>query len=90
MNGRGLQKDFCAAAPDHDGARQVVLLLKVFDIVSKLVGKLHFVGGFFNVCPVQPPHISFVKGCRPGTDSFESGTDLSSRLRSSTPALAPA
>ncbi len=65
MHGRGFQKDFCASAPDHDSAGQVVLLLKVFDIVSKLVGKFHFVGSLFHVCSVQPPNIGFVKDCGP-------------------------
>jgi hypothetical protein len=44
---RGLQKNFRARTPDHYGAAQIVLFLKILDVVLELFRQIHFVDALF-------------------------------------------
>ena len=83
-----LHEDLGAAAPDHDEAIAVVVLLERADVGDDLLGEIACLFlPFLTFGPLEPLDVALIEDRRHRLDRFELGPNRSSSERSSTPAV---
>ena len=70
------EEDLRAAAPDHDQAAEVVILLEGADVFAQLLGQVALVLALLDVRAVEALHVLAVEDGFPGLDGFELRPDL--------------